>query len=157
MTHAAAHPHKVKPDEVDHIAMQAAAIATRASAVVGFSIEIIASIIAIALPLVPKLMELCGGVKATKTVASNHFDEASQEFDSRAIKTVRPELRRATRIHNRQAIEDGRLSDVVHPSKSDLDGMAVEMLRQAKDEPKEAVSACMAAAAKMPVESDDDE
>ncbi len=129
---------------------QVTAIATRVAKKVGFPYSSVISIITIALPLISQLMEGCGGVKASKRVATNHWDEETSEFDSRAIKKLRPEMRQATRAHNHKTGENLR------PTKSQLDAMAIEALRQAKDEPAEQVAACMTTAASMPVETDDD-
>ncbi len=134
----------------DQVRMQATSIATRASAKVGFAIESIISIITIALPLISQLMAGCGGAKASKKVATKHWDDASETFDSRPVKQLRPEMRRAVRIHNRKTGEN------IRPTRENLDDLAIETLRQAKDESTAAVTACMTAAAKMPVESDDE-
>lgn len=118
----------------DHCAKVSASV----SASTGIAESIILPIIQILLPMIMQ-MPCLQSAPSLKEKALDSYDPNTDQFDSHAVKRVRPLTRRAARKAGHPAM-----------SVQDLDAMTVAAFRQALDSPEQDIASAKAEAALIP-------
>lgn len=125
------------------VRLAATSIAGRAGTINGAERESVIGIIMLLIPMIPSLLQLCGGNQSAREVAASHYDPDTNTFDRGAIQRLFPELRRAQARRNEQTGERVRLS------RQELKKLAVAALTEAKDADESYVVSVMASAGQM--------